>query len=80
MCLLVYSQMADSSRILKHPEEYDDCIPNVTLAQFVLDKAKEFGDDVACVRMCDVFLFCAFEMRECENCSINHLPFLFTKD
>lgn len=38
-----------SSRILRHPEEYDDKIPNVTLAQFVVDRMREFGDDVSCV-------------------------------
>ena len=38
-----------SSKILRHPEEYDDTIPNVTLAQYVLDQIREFGDDIACV-------------------------------
>ncbi len=34
---------------MRHPEEYDDQIPNVTLAEFVLEEMKKFGDDVACV-------------------------------
>lgn len=38
-----------NSRILRHPEEYDDQIPNVTLADFVIERMREFGDDISCV-------------------------------
>lgn len=37
-------------KIRKWPKEYNSDIPNVTLAEYVLEKMSEFGDDVACVR------------------------------
>ena len=37
------------SRILTYPEEYDNFIPNVTFAEYVLEKMQEFGTDISCV-------------------------------
>lgn len=49
MVSISQQQDSASSRILRHPEEYDEKIPNVTLAQFVVDRMREFGDDVSCI-------------------------------
>ena len=39
-----------ASRILRYEGEYDSTLPeNVSIAQFILDYAKEYGDDEACV-------------------------------
>lgn len=59
-----------SSKILRHPEEYDDVIPNVTLAQYVLDKMREFGGDIACVIKINCIIDCLFSL-EFLNLSIS---------
>lgn len=45
-----FTTYIEDSKILRHPEEYDNQIPNVTFAQYVIDRMQEFGKDTCCVR------------------------------
>jgi len=36
---------------LTFPGEYDNTIPNITLAEYIIGKIEEFGDEEACVRI-----------------------------
>lgn len=41
--------LSEAAKILRHPDEYDETIPNLTLTEYVVDKMREFGNDIACV-------------------------------
>ena len=48
-CFYCCITTGEASRILKWDGDYDSTIPDISIAQFILDQAKEFGDEEACV-------------------------------
>lgn len=50
LCHLNFKSAHDlDEKVLRYVEEYDSTIPDVTLAQFLIERMKLFGNDVAIV-------------------------------